>query len=42
MKDDTIERLGVAFFILCAIVALFLVGLVGWAVIELIQWVTSK
>lgn len=41
-KTDIWDRLGVAFFIFCAFILLCLVGLFGWVVIEIVQWITSK
>jgi hypothetical protein len=41
------QRAGIGFgfglwFAFCALVALGMLGLVGWAVIELVTWVTAK
>lgn len=42
MKDTTIDKLAFAFFIVCGVVGIALIGLFGWAIIELVQWITSK
>lgn len=46
MRNDKFERRFGAFFIgwfvLCAVVGLAMLGLGAWAVIELVQWVTTQ
>jgi uncharacterized membrane protein YuzA (DUF378 family) len=42
MKDSTINRLTAATIITIGLITIGLVGLFGWAIIEIIQWITSK
>lgn len=42
MKNTTIDKMTWSVFFLIIFVFLCIVGLFGWAVIELIQWITSK
>lgn len=39
------RKIGAAFgvwFVFCALIGLVMLGLCGWALVELVQWVTSK
>lgn len=42
MKDATLEKLTVGFIVLCGVLLVAAIGVVGWAVIEIVQWITSK
>lgn len=42
-RPSLIARIGFgAWFIFCAVISLAFLGLMAWAVVELVQWVTSK
>lgn len=41
-KMDAWDKLGIAFFIMLGLVILFFVGLLGWAFVEFILWLTNR
>jgi hypothetical protein len=42
MNKDTTDKVAWGIFFLMLLALVSLVGLFGWAVIELVQWITSK
>jgi hypothetical protein len=39
---DKFEGIAIGLFIITFLVALAILGLLGWGFVELVQWVTSK
>lgn len=39
---DRAKRFGIVWFVICALVALASLGLIAWAVITLVTYITSK
>lgn len=42
MDKNTTDKVAWGIFFIAILALLCLVGLFGWAIIELVQWVTSK
>lgn len=42
MKDSTVNKLAGGTFFIIMIIILFIVALLGWGFVEVIQWLTSK